>query len=92
MRRADPVDRTIGSDTNIALFTMATRCCHLAAGAVVVVLVANVLRSASLFYIESGLIEAPPQAHEAVAIVMFAIAAGTLAAMSQRLARVSHAH
>jgi exosortase len=64
----------------------------LAAGAVLVVLVANVLRSASLFYLETGLIEAPAQAHEAVGIVMFAIAAGTLAAMSQHLARVTHAH
>jgi exosortase/archaeosortase family protein len=63
----------------------------LGAATCVIVLVANILRACALFYIESGMIQAPAVAHDAVGIVMFAFAAGSLALLSQRLADVRHA-
>jgi exosortase len=62
-----------------------SRTLGLALGAGVVVVVANVLRATSLFYVESGLIEAPDSAHDLVGAVMFAFAAIAIWSVAQRL-------
>lgn len=61
----------------------------LLAGAVVVAIIGNALRAASLFYVESGFVPMihGPVAHEAVGLAAFAIAAGgALALVSRRKA------
>jgi exosortase/archaeosortase family protein len=57
----------------------------LALGACVVVVVANVLRATSLFYVESGLIQAGASTHGLVGAVMFAFAAVAIWMLAQRL-------
>jgi exosortase len=69
----------------------AVRTLALAVGAAIVVIVANILRATSLFYVEAGLVGAPPAAHEGIGVLMFVVAAGALAAMSHRLASIQHA-
>jgi exosortase/archaeosortase family protein len=69
----------------------AVRTLVLAVGAAVVVIAANILRATSLFYVEAGLLRAPPAAHEGIGVLMFVVAAGALASMSHRLARIQHA-
>jgi hypothetical protein len=44
-----------------------------------------------LFYVETGLIDAPAFAHDAVGLVMFAFAAVAVFALSQQLATRPHA-
>jgi exosortase len=63
----------------------------LAVGAGIVIVVANILRATSLFYVEAGFVHAPSAAHDGIGIVMFVCAACALASMSQRLARDQHA-
>ena len=57
----------------------------LALGAGIIVVVANVLRATSLFYVESGLVEAADSAHGLVGAVMFAFAAIAIWTIAHRL-------
>lgn len=68
------------------------RTCVLAALTLAIVVAANAIRATSLFYVEAGLIDAPRFTHDAVGLVMFAVAAIAVVSLSQKLVTRSHAH
>lgn len=57
----------------------------------VVVILANALRATSLFYVEAGVIPGPERLHDAIGLVMFAVAAATVFAVARKLAGEAHA-
>ena len=57
--------------------------------AAAVIVFGNVLRAAALFYVEAGVVEAPPWAHEYVGVVSFAAVACLILLTVRRLGRVS---
>jgi exosortase len=57
------------------------------AAAFVVILVGNVLRAAALFYVEAGVVEAPPWAHDYVGVVSFAAVAGFILITVRQIGR-----
>lgn len=67
------------------------RALALLAGTALVVIVANAFRATSLFYVETGLIDAPDAFHDAIGLVMFAFAAATVFALARTLAEPHHA-
>jgi exosortase/archaeosortase family protein len=69
----------------------ARRTLLLGALAVLIVIVANVLRAAALFYAENGVVPGVQSAHEAIGVIVFAVAAISIAASAARLRGVAHA-
>ncbi len=51
--------------------------------AIAVIIAANVVRAAALFYLEAGVVDLPGWAHQGVGLVMFAFSAGAIAWMMQ---------
>ena len=75
-----------------ALFRLQTlRFVLLAAFAIGVVLIANVLRATALFYVEAGFIPQAAPAHEAIGVIVFALAVMLIAAGATKLRGVAHA-
>ena len=58
------------------------------AAAAAVIIFGNVLRAAALFYVEAGVVVAPPWAHEYVGVVSFAAVAGLILLAVRRLGKV----
>jgi exosortase len=56
-----------------------------------IVIVANVLRAAALFYAENGIVPEAQSAHQFIGVVVFALAAISIAAAAARLRGVAHA-
>lgn len=57
--------------------------------AFVVILFGNVLRAAALFYVEAGIVAAPPWTHEYAGLVSFAAVAGLILITVRQLGRAS---
>lgn len=51
--------------------------------AIILIIAANVIRAAALFYLEAGIVEMPGWAHQGVGLVMFALTAAAIAWMMQ---------
>jgi exosortase/archaeosortase family protein len=56
-----------------------------------IVMLANVLRAAALFYVEVGIVPEAKPAHELIGVVVFAAAALAVAAVSTKLRALQHA-
>lgn len=59
------------------------------AAAFVAILSGNVLRAVALFYVEAGIVQAPPWAHDYVGVVAFAAVAGFILVTVRQIGRVS---
>jgi exosortase len=59
--------------------------------ALVIVILANVLRAAALFYVEAGIVPEAQSAHSRIGAIVFIFAAGALAAIATRLRATAHA-
>lgn len=59
------------------------------AGTLILVVVANVFRSAALFYIEAGLVRAPAWAHATTGVLVFALTTMVIVLLMGRLQRVN---
>jgi len=59
------------------------------AAAFVAILLGNVVRAAALFYVEAGVVAAPPWAHDYVGVVSFAAVAGSIMLAVRQLGKVS---
>lgn len=59
------------------------------AAAFAAILFGNVLRAAALFYVEAGVVAAPPWAHDYVGVVSFAAVAGFIMMTVRRIGKVS---
>jgi len=57
------------------------------AGAVVAVILGNGLRSASLFYLETGIVKMPSWSHDAVGVIVFACTGISIACFAHRMGR-----
>lgn len=70
----------------------AMRTLVLGALALIIVILANVLRATALFYVESGVVPQAQPAHELIGVVIFALASITIAAAALRMrGGVAHA-
>jgi exosortase/archaeosortase family protein len=57
------------------------------AAALAAIVSGNVLRAAALFYVEAGIVEAPPWAHDYVGVVAFGAVAVFIAVAVRRIGR-----
>jgi exosortase/archaeosortase family protein len=75
-----------------ALWRMdAGRAVLLSASALLIVMIANVLRATALFYVEAGVVPQARPAHASIGIVVFVLAAISIAAAAARFRAVAHA-
>ena len=65
----------------------AVRTIVIGACTLVIVLAANILRAASLFYVEAGIFNVPAWSHDAVGMIVFAAAVICIAAIAEIIAR-----
>jgi exosortase len=70
----------------------AKRTIVLGAIALVVVILANVLRAAALFYVEAGLVPEAQSAHSRIGVIVFVFAAAALVAVATKLRVPAHAN
>jgi exosortase/archaeosortase family protein len=60
--------------------------------ALVIVMLANVLRATALFYVESGVVPQAQPAHALIGVVIFAVTAISIAGAATRLRKAAHAY
>jgi exosortase len=70
----------------------ARRALLLGSFALVIVMLANVLRATALFYVEAGVVPQAQPAHALIGVIVFAVTAISIAGAAMRLSKAAHAY